>query len=128
MALSTRVRLVACLLGALAAGAVAAVRVAPLEPHLEFRVVQWLDDSAQDVFEVWMTPRGGERFEEVRVEPLRGATYVGRPSSTHDLDPDTRFRVRVVVSPPGDGIPAIRVTQTGRVSRTYDVDLVEAPR
>jgi len=123
-----RVRLALCAAVALAAGGVAAARVAPIAPHLEIEVVHRLHDEAQDVYEVWMTPRGGEVIDEVGVEVLRGAARVVPPAGTRDLAPDARFRVRVSVFAESPVPAAVRVTQRARVDRTYDVEVVEAER
>ncbi len=87
-----------------------------------------LHDEAQDVYEVRVSPRGGETIDEVVVEVLRGAARVAPPGRTLELSPDARYRARVSVSADTPVPAAVRVTQKGRVDRTYDVEIAENAR
>ena len=120
--------MVACLLVAALAGAVATSRVATLGPWLEIDVLRRFHDDAQDVYEVRVVPRGGEVIDEVKVEVLRGSARIVPPGSTQDLAPDTRFQTRVSVYAATPVPAAVRVTQIGRIERTYDVEIEDVAR
>lgn len=111
---------------ALAAGAVASLRVAPLGPLLEISVIRAFPRGDQNVFDLRISSRGGEVIEEVRIEPLRGALRVAPPGFTRDLVPGVRYRARVNVSTATEVPAAVRVLQKGRVDRTYDIELAES--
>ena len=128
MSFSPRARFVACLLVAVLAGGVATWHVAPLGPWLDIDVLHRFHDDAQDVYEVRVVPRGGEVIDEVKVEVLRGSARIVPPGSTQQLAPDTRFQTRVSVLAATPVPAAVRVTQIGRIQRTYDVEIAEVAR
>ncbi len=130
MQISPRLRLAACAAFAVGMGVLAAVRVAPLSPTLEIKVrhVRAFRSESQSVYDLSIIARGGETIDEVRIELLRGAARIAPPGFTRNLAPGVRFIARVNVGGDTAVPPAVRITQKGRIDRTYDIELVEASR
>jgi len=126
MSLPRTVRVAAVAVVGVAAGAAAWSAAAPIEPSLEVAVRLELRMDAYEIWNVAVKARGGEKFDEVRVEPKSGPTHVVT-APVHGLRSgvSTIFRVQVDGNRVSDA--AVRVVQTGRVARTYDAALTESP-
>jgi hypothetical protein len=123
---SRAVRIAAVAVVGLAAGASAWRGLGPIGPFLE--VTTHLE-TRMDGYEIWnvlVKVRGGERVDEIHVDPTSGPVRVITASRSHlDSGVSTTFRVEVRGNRAPDA--AVRVVQTGRVARTYEAPLVERP-
>ncbi len=118
-------RLVACCVVGVAAAAVAAVRARDLGPRLDIRVARVFRRPEQSMYEVRATCRGGETLAALRASVLRGAARVSPPDHTENLAPGATWTIRVPVSGETPVPAAVRIVQSGRVERVYDVVLEE---
>ena len=126
MAVSARSRLLVCAVLAVACAVLAGARVAPLGPALAIEVLPRQSRESFDLYLVSVTATGGETIERVVLEPLRGSVRVHPPGRTADLGPGVTYRAFVSVASDSPVPPAVRVLQSGRVSRHYDVELAPA--
>jgi hypothetical protein len=116
---------VAALVGLAAAGATYA-RVAPIEPFLDVWTARQTRSETRAVWDVVMKNRGGETIESVAVEVVSGpAKVVALPR--RDLPPGATWIVPVELTDWHTQKGRLRVVQTGRVERTYDVVIEETP-
>lgn len=115
------IRLAVAAAAGLAAGALAFSRVGEIEPYLEVSVRREAHTEAYDVWDLSILARGGETIDEVLVESLSPGLHVVGPGRMNDLHSGWQTVMRLQLDD-GTKVPAtIRVTQTARVSRTYDV-------
>ena len=128
MSASKNVRLtVAAALG-LAAGGVLWSRASQIEPYLE---IQTDRITRTDEFEWWQVTfkvRGGETIDAVRLEAGTGAVQLP-PEGAREvprLKAGWSAAFRVQLDGPGTK-GSVRLVQTGRVPRTYDVPLELKP-
>jgi hypothetical protein len=120
------VRVAAVIVVGLAAGAAAWRGMEPIEPSLEVTTRLEMRTDAYEIWQVGVKVRGGERMDEIRVEPTSGPVRVVTASRSRlDSGVSTVFRVQV----DGNHVSgaAVRVMQTGRVPRSYEAPLVERP-
>jgi hypothetical protein len=126
MSRSRAVRIAAVAVVGLAAGAAAWRGLEPIGPSLEVATRLEMRMDAYEIWNVVVKVRGGERIDEVRVEPASGPTRVVT-APVHGLRSGltTTFRVQVDGNRAPDA--SVRVVQTGRVSNAYLAPLVEKP-
>lgn len=109
-------------------GAVVAVRSAGFGPELRFDVRESAMPGGAALYFVGVEVRGGETLDRIAAEGASPGVTVQRPDGFGPVPPDLGMRF-VVTAEPGAPRPSrIRVTQQGRVPRTYDVPLIEATR
>lgn len=127
MAPSRAVRVVVAL--ALGAGAGAALwsRAAPIEPFLDLKARRQAHTPRYDIWGVSVTARGGEAIDEVRVEPVRGAISMIGPDAFRGLKAGWSTGFRLQLDEPGDEPAVVRVIQSGRVTRSYELALDDMP-
>src|SRR5215813_2993370 len=110
------VRVAAVIVVGLTAGAAAWRGLEPIEPYLEVTTHLELRMDAYEIWQVGVKVRGGERIDEIRVEPTSGPVRVINAARRGlDSGVSTKFGVEVR----GNRVPgaAVRVVQTGRVPR-----------
>jgi len=100
-------------------------RARALEPHLDIIVRRELKEGDRSIYEILIEVRGGEPLERVAVEVLRGPVGIAGTGEVRAPPPGTTFKAIVTVSGVGTVPAAIRIVQTGRIDRFYDVDLEE---
>ncbi len=116
----------AAILGAAAGGALW-TRAAEIEPHLDLKVIRTQHSENYDVWTVTIQARGGEPIDEVRIEPVAGpVSIVSKQPYIRPLPAGWSTYFRVQVEAPGTPQGVVRIIQTARVSRTYEVPLVDA--
>jgi hypothetical protein len=122
----TKLPVVRCVIAAvlgLAAGGVAWSRVAPLPHFLDLKATRGEEPGTWELF---VTARGGDPFDEIDVGPATGSLQVLGPTSVRNLESgSTRtFRLRL-----DDGVrrAAVRVNVPAPDMRTYDFTVGEEP-
>lgn len=112
---------------AVAAGAAAWVRVAPMEPFLDIRIVRGERTAERDAFDLVVTARGDEPVGEVSVTAITAPLRVVGTSSVRGMSRG-RSQTFVLELPPGTTRAAgVRVSQAGPTSRTYDLPVGDQP-
>jgi hypothetical protein len=124
---SRALRLAAALALAAGAGVSAWTRLAPIEPFLETKLVEWFRTDETALFDLAVTVRGGETIGEIRVEPVSGPVHVAGTGWVRDVRSGITPKFRLELASPATSKARVRVLQEGRVERTYEVD-VEAGR
>lgn len=124
---SRSIRLVAALVLGAAAAVAAWLAAAPIEPHLDIQVRRENKTRNYELWGIGVTVRGGEPVDEVRIERVSGPlTFVTQPSIQRmKAGWSAAFRMQLDGEAPG--VADVRVVQTGRVPRTYDVKVGRAP-
>ncbi len=120
-----RARLAVALVLALLAAGAAYARARPLEPHLEITVRRELHQEDRSIYAIRIELRGGEPADLLAIEVLRGPVGIVGPGRVERPAPGTQFNVQVTVIGETTVPAAVRIVQTGRVDRTYEVDLEE---
>ena len=99
------------------------MRTAPIDPFLDVTAVRQIHTENYDVWGITVTSRGGETIDEIRVEIVSGPLHFVGPSSFEGLKAGWSTGIRVQVDDPVTSKGAVRVVQSGRVERTYDLVL-----
>jgi len=123
MSRTSAVRVVAAIVAGLAGGFAAWRGLAPIEPFLETSARLDVRMEGYENWTVVVRVRGGETIDEVRVEPKSGPVRVVSPARRLPAGVTTNFHVQVEGGHVAGA--AVRVVQSGRVARAYDVPLEE---
>ena len=123
MSLSRNLRLAAAAVLGLGAGAALWTRAGAIEPHLDLKLRRDMRSENFDVWTITITARGGETIDEIAIEPLSGPVHFVGPRVYSPLKSGWSYAFRAQVDDPGVGKGVVRITQAGRVARTYDVAL-----
>jgi hypothetical protein len=130
MSFPVRARWAAAAVLAVAAGAAAASRIAPIEPSLDVVVRREMRGESYDLWDVFVTAHGGEVIDEVAVEVVSGPAHlVGGAGADRipNLKSGWMRPFRVQLDNGGAARAELRVLQKGRVSRTYPVHVGDEP-
>lgn len=104
-------------------------RAGAIEPSLDFTTRLIRHTGEFGWWEVTFRARGGEAIENVRIEPGSGPVEfmlnAGREVPSLKAGWSSFFRVQL--NGPKGTKGTVRITQGGRVPRTYDVELGTAP-
>jgi hypothetical protein len=122
---SRTVRVVCAALVGVCAGAWTWARAGAIEPSLDIKVVREVRTEMFDVWDVNITVRGGEPIDEIRLEAASGPVHVITAQGIQGLKSGykTTFRMQLDDGRTQKGV--VRLVQTARVSRTYEVPLEE---
>ena len=122
-----RSRRIAAAVISLALLATAWVRVGAIEPSLRIRTWRSAQNDQYDVWSVFVESHGGEKIDEIAIEPVSGPVSFEGGTSVKDLPAQWRVTFLVHVAAGAKEPAHVRVvqTQSGRDPVTYDVALGE---
>ena len=123
MSPSRNLRLAAAAVLGIGAGVAVWTRAAAIEPHLDLKVVRSLRSENYDVWTITITSRGGETIDSIEIAGLSGPVHFVGPQVFRTLKSGWSTGFRVQVDDPGVAKGVVRITQTGRGARTYEVPL-----
>ena len=120
-------RMLAVVAAGLAYGVTAAVRIAPITPSVDIRVLHSAHNDRWDGFMVVCKARGAEPVEELAIEAVSGPVRLVGNTSMKSLPDLWRVSFEVQLDRTGEkGV--VRVVQRGNTPKSYLVELpVDAP-